>query len=140
MLYELLVPAAELQVEAACALARLADHERPGFGDLVVGVVLVSLVLVAIPVRQPVDHVGDGIEVGEGEHSLGLLRWQEVRGVVSQGVDQLQEMVADAVVGVVGGGAVAEREGFAEGALVCAEHLQSRFYRRARCLGDNLLL
>lgn len=63
-----------------------------------------------------------------------------MRGVVSEGVDQLQEMVADAVVGVVGGGAVAEREGFAEGALVCAEHLQSRLYRRTRCFGDNLLL
>jgi hypothetical protein len=97
----------------------------------------VALVLEGVPVGQAVDHVGDGVEVLEGEGVLGFVRREEVRGEFADGVDEREEVRAHAVVGVVGGVPVAEGEGLAEGVLVAGEDGQGGVDGGSRGEGGN---
>jgi len=85
------------------------------------------VVLVGVPVGQAVHYVGYGVEVGEGDGGLVLVRRQEVWGVVFECFDELGHWLSDSVVGVVGRGTVAERKGFFECVFVFLKDAKGRF-------------
>lgn len=86
------------------------------------------------------DHIRHRVEVGEREAVLRFVGWEEVRCVFSHRFDELEEMLSDSVVCVVGGGAVAEREGFAEGSFIFAEDGQGGVDGRSGRFGDDFML
>jgi hypothetical protein len=145
---------------SACSLSRLATRSRlrpfsrcffgcvqpasgPSFraatcpSNLIVCVVLVSLVLVGVPVGESVDHVCDGVEVCEGEAGLGFLWWEIVRCVVAEGFDELEQILADTVVGVVRRRAIAQRKRLAEVMFVLLEDGEGGLDRGSGCLCHN---
>jgi len=75
---QLLVPVPELQSGSSCGLCSFSDDQCPCPSNLIVCVVLVSLILVGVPIRESVDHVRDGVEVCERKAGLGFLWWEIV--------------------------------------------------------------
>ena len=134
VLHQLLIPISKLQPEASCGFCRFSDDQCPCPSDLVVRLVLVSLVLVRIPIRESMNHVCDGIEVCEREPSLSFLRWKIVRCVVAEGLNELKQILTDPVIGVVGGVTVAQRESVAQVLFVFCEDCESGIDRRSGCL------
>ena len=80
------------------------------------------------------------VEVDEGLLGVRFLGWEEVGREVFEGLDQVDQVLAHAVVGVVGGGAVAEGEGFLEGGFVSGEDGEGGVDGGAGRLGHDGLL
>ena len=134
---QLLVPVSELQSESSCGLGSLSDDQCPCPSYLVICVVLVSLVLVGVPIGESVNHVRDGVKVCEGEAGLSLLWWKIVRCVVTEGLDELEQILAHAVVCVVGCGAIPQRESLAEVLFIFLKNSKSGLDRWSGCLCHN---
>lgn len=107
---ELVVPTAILQLDAAAALAGLADDADPGTRDLFVCVFFGQVVRGRGPAGQFVDDVHDFVEVVEAGAGLRFDGGQELGGEVAQGVEKGEEVLSDAVIAVVGAGIITYRE------------------------------
>lgn len=139
VLHQLLIPVSELQPEASCSFCRFSDDQCPCPSNLIVRLVLVSLMLVCIPIGKSVDHVCDGVEVGERKSCLSFLRWKIVGCVVAEGLNKLEQILTDPVIGVVGGVTVAQREGVAKVLLVFCKDCEGGVDGRPWCLCHDCL-
>lgn len=139
MLCYFLIPSAVLELYAAGLLGGLSDDDCPGLCHFFVGVVLVPVVLIGIPVGQAVDDVGGPVQESERGGGLLFVWGKEVGGEVFEGVEQLDELLAHAVVGVVGRRAAAKGEGGLERCLVLCQHLEGRLDAWARRRGHDFV-
>lgn len=108
-------------------------------GELLVGVLLGTIVLVGIPTGNGVDNVGDGIKVCQRHGGLRLVWRQEVRCKVPECLDELHHGPLDSVVCVVGRRAIAKGKGVLEGGLVVVEDGEGGLDTRSWCLGDDFV-
>lgn len=92
-----------------------------------------------IPVWDAMDDLGHSIKVGQRDCGLRFVRRQEVGSKILEGFEELKQWLADAVVGVVGRGAVAERECVLEGGFILLEHRQCGFDAGPRSFGDDFV-
>ena len=98
-----------------------------------------TVVLEGVPVWQAVDELCGAVEKFERGGGLLFVGRQKVRCEVFQGLEELDELLAHAVVGVVGGGTAAKGEGCLERRFVLGQDAEGGRDAGPRGSGDDLV-